>query len=74
MNLAGSKTLAEWMNTYKLTQQEAAETFCLTQPAISRMLKAEEEGERTFFLIEEPRYYWRLMSVKEEHAGKLPWL
>ncbi len=67
-------TLKPWRESYNLTQDEVAETWNLTQPAISKMEKADEKGERTFFIIEEPEGYWRCMEVTERHAGKFSWL
>ena len=76
MNITGGLRLREWMETYNLFQTEVAETFCVTQPAVHKMLRDEQSGDRTFYLLEsdEEPGLWQLVSVKLEHVGKLPWL
>tara|TARA_Y100000991_G_C21723156_1_gene243077 strand:+ start:207 stop:476 length:270 start_codon:yes stop_codon:yes gene_type:complete len=67
-------TIQKWMSLYNLQQDEVADTFGLTQPAIHKMLESERLGKRTFYLIEEPEDFWNLIEVKKAHSGKFPWL
>tara|TARA_B100000401_G_C52770040_1_gene702739 strand:- start:77 stop:346 length:270 start_codon:yes stop_codon:yes gene_type:complete len=67
-------TIKRWMTLYNLEQEEVADTFGITQPAVSKMLQAEELGKRIFYIIEEPEDFWNLIEVKKRHSGKFPWL
>ena len=39
-------TIQKWMSLYNLQQDEVADTFGLTQPAIHKMLESERLGKR----------------------------
>lgn len=67
-------SLARWMRIYNLEQIEVADTFNISQPAVSKMLVAERDGKRTFYIVEEPSDYWNLLEVSKRHSGKFTWL
>ena len=53
--------------------KKAAEKLYISQPAVSKMLVAERDGKRTFYIVEEPSDYWNLLEVSKRHSGKFTW-
>jgi len=69
-------SLSECMRTEGVNQYELAEMFNVSQGAIQKMLKSEQDGKRNFIVYEdatkEPRTF-TMMEWKIIHVGIDPW-